>query len=99
VVSRAEHAGHVVYILSAAAVLVWSRALGLMTPLSSKLGAMLYILRRAAEEVGVLVPVVLTLMLVSNVGTAGHDLCTPVCDCGASVVLTCWCWWCSRSCW
>jgi hypothetical protein len=49
-----------------AAVLVWSRALGLMTPLSSKLGAMLYILRRAAEEVGVLVPVVLTLMVVSK---------------------------------
>jgi hypothetical protein len=38
-----------------------------MTPLSSKLGAMLYILRRAAEEVGVLVPVVLPLMLVRNV--------------------------------
>jgi hypothetical protein len=37
-----------------------------MSPLSSKLGAMLYILRRAAEEVGVLVPVVLTLMLVRS---------------------------------
>lgn len=47
------------------AVLVWARALGLLTPLSSKLGAMLYILRRAAEEVAVLVPVVLVLMLVS----------------------------------
>jgi hypothetical protein len=47
------------------AVLVWSRALGLLTPLSSKLGAMLYIVRRAAEEVGVLVPVILVLMLVS----------------------------------
>jgi hypothetical protein len=52
--------------LFAPAVLVWSRALGLLTPLSSKLGAMLYILSRAAEEVGVLVPVVLVLMLVSN---------------------------------
>jgi hypothetical protein len=47
------------------AVLVWSRALGLLTPLSSKLGAMLYIVRRAAEEVGVLVSVILVLMLVS----------------------------------
>jgi hypothetical protein len=45
-------------------VLVYSRALGLLTPLSSKLGAMLYILRRAAEEAAVLVPVVLVLMLV-----------------------------------
>ncbi|WIA32447.1 hypothetical protein OEZ86_003269 [Tetradesmus obliquus] len=48
---------------AAFAVLVWSRALGLLTPLSSKLGAMLYILRRAAEEVAVLVPVVLVLIL------------------------------------
>jgi hypothetical protein len=47
-------------------VLVWSRALGLLTPLSSKLGAMLYILRRGAEEAGVLVPVVIVLMLVSE---------------------------------
>lgn len=51
------------------AVLVWARALGLLTPLSSKLGAMMYILRRAAEEVVVLVPVVLVLMLVSHSGT------------------------------
>uniref|UniRef100_A0A383WLY0 Ion transport domain-containing protein n=1 Tax=Tetradesmus obliquus TaxID=3088 RepID=A0A383WLY0_TETOB len=48
---------------AAFAVLVWSRALGLLTPLGSKLGAMLYILRRAAEEVAVLVPVVLVLIL------------------------------------
>jgi hypothetical protein len=52
-------------VLPPPAVLVWSRALGLLTPLSSKLGAMLYILRRGAEEAGVLVPVVLVLMLVS----------------------------------
>jgi hypothetical protein len=52
-------------VLIFSAVLVWARALGLLTPLSSKLGAMLYIVRRAAEEAGVLVPVVLVLMLVS----------------------------------
>lgn len=52
-------------VLIFSAVLVWARALGLLTPLSSKLGAMLYIVRRAAEEVGVLVPVILVLMLVS----------------------------------
>lgn len=46
--------------------LVWSRALGVLTPLSSKLGAMLYILRRGAEEAGVLVPVVIVLLLVSG---------------------------------
>lgn len=54
------------YTFLSLAVLVWARALGLLTPLSSKLGAMLYILRRAAEEVVVLVPVVLVLMLVSS---------------------------------
>lgn len=52
------------------AVLVWSRALGLLTPLGSKLGAMLYILRRAAEEVAVLVPVVLVLILVSDAASS-----------------------------
>lgn len=55
--------------------LVWSRALGLLTPLSSKLGAMLYILRRAAEEVAVLVPVVLVLVLVSNAASSSIGIC------------------------
>lgn len=55
--------------------LVWSRALGLLTPLSSKLGAMLYILRRAAEEVAVLVPVVLVLVLVSDAASSSIGIC------------------------
>jgi hypothetical protein len=64
--------------LTMPAVLVWARGLGLLTPLSSKLGAMLYILRKAAEEVGVLVPVVLVLMLVSAcmLSTAVTAACT-----------------------
>jgi hypothetical protein len=62
-------------VLPCAAVLVWSRALGLLTPLSSKLGAMLYILRRGAEEAGVLVPVVIVLMLVSVLGHAYGNAC------------------------
>lgn len=55
--------------------LVWSRALGLLTPLSSKLGPMLYILRRGAEEAGVLVPVVLVLMLVRMLGNVTQCIC------------------------
>ncbi|WIA32448.1 hypothetical protein OEZ86_003270 [Tetradesmus obliquus] len=59
-----NHGIHLERVVQAAfAVLVWSRALGLLTPLSSKLGGMLYILRSAAEEVAVLVPVVLVLIL------------------------------------
>ena len=69
-------------VLIFSAVLVWARALGLLTPLSSKLGAMLYIVRRAAEEVGVLVPVVLVLMLVSMcMWTMSTP--SPLCSCSS----------------
>jgi hypothetical protein len=72
----------VVPVLIFSAVLVWARALGLLTPLSSKLGAMLYTVCRAAEEVGVLVPVVLVLMLVSMCMWTMSTPC-PLCSCSS----------------
>jgi hypothetical protein len=45
------------------AVMVWARALGIVLPLSAKLGALLCTLRKAAEEAAVLVPVLVVVVL------------------------------------
>lgn len=52
-----------VVVMGAFAVLVWARALALLNPMSSKLGALLYTLRRAAEEAAVVVPVLVVLVV------------------------------------
>jgi hypothetical protein len=45
------------------AVMVWARALGIILPLSARLGALLCTLRKAAEEAAVLVPVLVVVVL------------------------------------
>jgi hypothetical protein len=45
------------------AVMVWARALGIILPLSARLGALLCTLRKAAEEAAVLAPVLVVVVL------------------------------------